>query len=473
MSEGESRRADIRRERMRKRRRKAIMMRCIVAFVAVAVIAGIIFLCIKLFSGSSSTESTSSTAIDISTDEGKIEQARILAAGYDYDKAIELLKTIDGYEKDSTVTEAISKYEAERDACVAVDVATVPHVFFHTLIYDFDRCFNNGHTQSLVDGYNAWMITTEEFQKTIEQLYADGYVIINVSDIYTKDASGNYAKNTNLKLPAGKKALVVSYDDTNYYCDYEGWGTADKLVLDSNGNLVNEYTDANGTKSTGSFDHITMLIDFCKEHPDFAYHGHKGTIALTGYNGVLGYRTEPRLYTNATTAEKAWFERHSDITYDNIELYKAEATKVANALKDNGYEFASHTWGHINVKTCSMEALKQDTQWFNNNVQSIVGDIEILIYPHGADIAQTEDYTSSNEKYAYLKSMGYNIYCSIDSTTLTWSQFRSDYIRQARVDIDGYLLYQNMQGKNQALNKLGLDCAAIFDTRRPTPVIIP
>ena len=36
---------------------------------------------------------------------------------------------------------------------------------------------------------------------------------------------------------------------------------------------------------------MPIVDDFVREHPDFSYRGDKGTIALTGYNGVLGYRS--------------------------------------------------------------------------------------------------------------------------------------------------------------------------------------
>ena len=42
---------------------------------------------------------------------------------------------------------------------------------------------------------------------------------------------------------------------------------------------------------------MVPLIDaFVKKHPDFSYRGAKGTLALTGYNGVLGYRTSKSQY---------------------------------------------------------------------------------------------------------------------------------------------------------------------------------
>lgn len=472
----DSDRQSIREARKKKRRRQVMIRRAAFAVICIAVVVLLVVLCVKIFGGKSSSTSTESGNVTSSnkassSNEEIMKKAETLAAGYDYDKAIETLQTIPDYADESDVTAKIEEYKLTRDKCVAVDISKTPHIFFHSLIVDFDRCFDTTtHPQNLIDGFNAWMITVEEFEKTIQQLYDLGYVVLNVSDMYTKDASGNYAMNTNLKLPEGKKPIVFSYDDTNYYCDYEGWGCADKLVLTDNGEIKNEYTDASGNTQTGNYDHISILIDFCKEHPDFAYHGHKGTMALTGYNGVFGYRTEPRMFTNSSASETAWLQRHTDITYDKIETYKAEAKKVAEALKENGYEFASHSWGHINCTSIGMDNLKKDTGWWVNNVESIVGDTDIIIYPHGADIAGTEDYTSSNEKYNYFKSQGFGVFCGVDGTNLYWNQFRDGYVRQSRIDMDGICMYREKTGTSTALGKLGLDVNKIWDSRRITPV---
>ena len=470
-------------ERKKKRQRQArIRMIAIIAVFAI-LIGVIVFLCVKLFGqggGSTDTqavvtteqgeETGDATEAPTSAAQDIIDEAALLFAQYDYDGAIAMLQTIPDYQSDEAVTKLISDYQLAKDTAVTVDVTTVPHVFFHTLICDFDRCFNSGNNQSLVNGYNAWMVTCDEFSKCISQLYDLGYVIINISDCYDKDADGNYTVATDIKLPADKKAIIFSYDDTCYYCAYEGFGMADRLVLDENGDIKNEYTDASGNTTTGNYDHIPILIDFCREHPDFAWHGHKGTLALTGYNGVFGYRTEIRTFTNPDNDESAWLSRHTWCQQSEIETYKAQATEIANALKENGYEFASHTWGHRHCDQKDLSWLETDTSWWLERVGCIVGETDIFVYPHGSDIAGMEDYTMDNEKYAYLKSVGFGVFCGVDGTALYWNQYRSDYIRQSRINIDGICMYQTLQGSNTALTKLGLDVEAIFDTRRPTPI---
>ena len=85
----------------------------------------------------------------------------------------------------------------------------------------------------------------------------------------------------------------------NYYVYMEGHGFADKMVLDENGKPKNQYTDKDGNVTIGDYDLVPILDKFVEEHPDFAYHGHKAVIAFTGYNGVLGYRTDETFDPNS------------------------------------------------------------------------------------------------------------------------------------------------------------------------------
>ena len=55
-------------------------------------------------------------------------------------------------------------------------------------------------------------------------------------------------------------------------------------------------------------------------------------IAFTGYEGILGYRTADK-YADSKTYEQD----------------RREAARVAQCLKDNGWELASHSWGHLMV----------------------------------------------------------------------------------------------------------------------------
>ncbi len=474
--------------RARKRHRKMLIRR-IIGIAVICILLGIlIFLAVKLINKNKDdnpttpaftenpTEPTSQAAptdptsgADVTAD--VLVEARKLASQYDYAGAIELLKSQPGFDQRQELTALADEISQQEAACVTVNAETIPHVFFHSLIVDFERCFDtSAHSSSVINGYNAWMVTDEEFSKIIQMLYDANYVILNISDVY-KCSDGVYTPATDIKLPSGKKPVIFSYDDTAYYAQYADLGLADRMIIDENGDIRCEYTDRAGVTRVGNYDHVPILNDFVKLHPDFAYHNHKGTLALTGYDGVFGYRTDVGFFESPTSDEKAWLNAHPDITLDHISEYTEQAKVIANKLREDGYEFACHSWGHRPYSQKSLDWLKTDTEKWLSRVAPIVGDTDIIVYPHGADIAGLEKYTSENEKYAYLSSKGFHTFFNVDAGGMYWYQYGGSYVRGARINIDGYLMYQTMIGNSSVLTKLGIDVNSVFDSRRPTPVI--
>ena len=404
----------------------------------------------------------------------EMDQAAILAAGYDYDGAIDLLKAGPGYENSTDIMSLISSYEQQRDACVAADVNTVPHIFYHSLVNEPDIAFNADILgKSAADGMNAWMTTVDEFDKITQQLYDNGYVYVRLRDLVTEtvnaDGSVSFAPNTHLMLPPGKKPIVLSVDDLSYYHSYEAASFPDKLVLDEYGQVKCHYIRPDGTESVGDYDVVPRLNTFLAEHPDGAYHGARGLIALTGYNGVFGYRTDIdyEVKQNLVSDQAAWLEKHPEFSRDED---IASATVIADALKSEGWEFASHTWGHLSVTSHSVDTLREDNEKWIRNVQNIVGPTDTIIFAHGNDIGDWTGYSSDNEKYAYYSSAGYHFFCNVDGSQPYWVQITGDYVRQGRIDLDGYMLYQASIGATTTTDHL-IRASEIFDSRRPTPVI--
>ena len=94
----------------------------------------------------------------------------------------------------------------------------------------------------------------------------------------------------------------------------DGDGYASRLVLDKNGEVKCEYIEDDGTVSVGNYDMVPLLDEFVKQHPDFSYHGRKGILAMTGYNGVLGYRTDIAYKTkeNLQDNQREFLEKHPE-----------------------------------------------------------------------------------------------------------------------------------------------------------------
>lgn len=508
------RRRKKREEEKRARRKRNLIAKCIMFVCLLVVLAALLFFARRLSkrnaggtvqnqsgaaaetssTGSASTEeeaisvpeagSAAESVPEVSSKKKALRLAKAYATQYDYDRAIAVLQKYDGSSSDSDIQSAIETYTQQKAACRAVDVTTIPHVFFHSLIND-DR----GLTESVVGHDRAWrndaaMTTANEFDHIIEDMYKAGYVMVSLDDmcIKTKDSDGvvHIKPNTKLMLPEGKKAFVLSEDDLSYYHTY-GIGTqgyATKMLLDKNGEVKCEYTDENGDTKIGDYDVVPRMDTFIKKHPDFSYHGHKGTVAMTGYDGVFGYRTNDYYKDinnpNLSKDQVEWLKEHPKF---NWKQDVRDATAVANAMKKNGWTFASHTYGHWNATEKSAEELKQDNErWMKVN-HKILGDTDKIIFAFGGDIGGAGDYTPDNAKYAYFKSQGYNIFCNVDGN-IGWTQFGDEYMRTGRVALDGFTMYQSFteDGNSHATyahdyEVLGItDVQSFFNKNRITPI---
>ena len=299
--------------RMKKRRRQVLIGRTIVALLLVILAALCVFVVRDLVGGkkdkvtpegkateaaavpgteSTAAESESESAAETETEAVDVmAEAKLKAAQYDYDGAMELLKSSPDYESNTEMQQAVTDYAMAKNALVEYPIDQVTHVFFHSMIVDTNRAFGKGAGDPTTDGLNQVMTTMSEFTQIMQSMYDKGYVMVSLHDMCNVDENGNVTRGTIL-LPEGKKAFVLSQDDVSYYHYQDGYGLADKLLIDENGEVKNQYTDADGNVLIGDYDMVPWIDTFVKEHPDFSYHGHKGIIALTGYNGILGYRTD-------------------------------------------------------------------------------------------------------------------------------------------------------------------------------------
>ena len=394
-------------------------------------------------------------------EEGKkiLARADKMAAQYNYDKAIKYLKEQPEYENTKAFQKAVTEYENTKATCVEYPLEKITHVFFHTLIVDTSKAFDGDSDEA---GYNQMMTTVSEFNKIIQSMYDKGYVLVSPHDMAKVNKDGTMSRGK-IMLPPGKKAFVLSQDDVSYYHYMDGDGFASRMVLDKNGNVKCEYKEDDGSISVGDYDMVPLLDSFVKKHPDFSYRGRKGILAMTGYNGVFGYRTDSAYKTgkNLQDNQKEFLENNPDFNFD--EEVK-DAKKIAEALKKSGWEFASHTWGHKNATESSAEELQADNEKWEKNVAPILGKTDMIIFAFGADIGNWENYSMDNPKFAYYKSRGYNYYCNVDSNQY-WVQITDEYFRQGRRNLDGYRMYYNPDMVSDLF-----DVSEVWDPSRPTPV---
>ena len=399
----------------------------------------------------------SKESADTETSDSVLDQATIMYQQYNYDEAIKLLKKQDDFTKNKDYMDLAAKCQIAKKSLVEYPLEKITHVFFHTLIEDTSRAFD-GDSKS--GNYNQVMTTIDEFNKITQTMYDKGYVMVSIKDMAKADDNGNITEGEIL-LPPGKTPFVLSQDDVCYYHYMDGDGYATKLIVDDKGKIRNEYVEDDGSVSVGDYDMVPLIDRFVEKHPDFSYRGAKGILALTGYNGILGYRTDESYETRPADLDenKVQWDAHPDFS---LEKERAAAKKVADAMKAEGWEFASHTWGHQNVGQISLEKLQEDTEKFKKNVDPLIGGTDIIIFAFGTDITTEPEY--SGDKFEYLKGQGYNYFCNVDSSQY-YVQIRDRYFRQGRRNLDGYRMYYNPE----LLSDL-FDVKDVFDPARPTPV---
>ena len=268
--------------------------------------------------GSVSSDSTGSA--EAPTTKAQImAEADALAQTYDYDGAIEKLQSVEGAATDADIITKVAEYTSTRDACVRVNVNEVTHIFYHSLVVDPQKAFYQDNAQTA--GFCQWMTTVDEFNAITQQMYDRGYVMVSINDLVKKtvddDGTVHYEEG-DIYLPEGKKAFVLSLDDLSYYHSYDGRGIASKMVVGDDGKPTCEYIQDDGTVVTGAYDCIPLMDQFIEAHPDAVYHNARGTVALTGYDGILGYRTDGDYKTreDLTDDQVACLDAHPDLDWD-------------------------------------------------------------------------------------------------------------------------------------------------------------
>ncbi len=303
------------------------------------------------------------------------------------------------------------------------------HVFFHGLIAFPEIAYSKVGQGSL----DTDCVTPAEFKSSLSELYKNNYILIDINSTFeaVEENGQQVIKDKKIMLPQGKRPLIMSIDDLVYDPKKMGRGMVDKIILDKAGNFATYTKHADGQEIV-SYDNeiIPILEQFIKEHPDFSFNGAKATLALTGWVGILGYRID-RLSAN----------RQSEI----------EAVKqIVEKLKEKGWSFASHGYGHRHSSKITYNLFKDDTIKWHNEIEPIVGPTKIYVYPYG-------DKLSVNDaKYKLLLEYGFKVMCGV-SMTPSWKNY-SHSIFMDRQSIDGY----SLKHYNKFLSPL-LDTNTVYD----------
>ena len=380
-----------------------------------------------------------------------IDTAARLAEGYDYDGAIALLEGFTGNKSNYPEIEIrLSEYKQQKSTLIAHnDPNQIPNLSFHVLIADPDRAFSN---REFGGQYNRNFVTIDEFERILDQLYINNYVLVDMDCFISETIAGETVTYSSkpLYLPDGKKPFMLTETMVNYFnymidsdgdgvADKDGAGFASRLVL-QNGQIKAEMVNSSGETVVGNYDLVPILEDFIEAHPDFSYQGSRALLAVTGHEGIFGYRTN-----------KSVIDTKGQAYYDE---QVAGAKTLVQALRDKGYTLASYTYGNIAYGDKSATQIKADLQDWASQVAPVLGDMDVMVYARTSDIG---DY--SGAKFGVLSDAGFRYFVKHGSAPS--AEVNNTYVRQSRLMVTG----ENMAWHSDQFSKY-FDSAAILNNLR-------
>ena len=322
------------------------------------------------------------------------------------------------------------------DLCTISARGRVEHLFTHNLISHPEIAFAAGNSYG--KNLDEDCLTPEEFRAILLQLYKNGYTLVNASDTF--EWGNGTAKRTSFRFPEGRKPLILSFDDVVYARKNQGKGTSSRLDV-QNGKIV-AVTDFTGGESLVHGEEFAPILeDFIEKHPDFSFENARGIIFLTGFDGILGYRTD----------------RNS--TQQSTEVKKAAA--VIAALKEKGWKFGCHSYAHKHMLKCTVAQVKEDLEKWKNEVQPLVGETPFYAYPYGE---WTFGNNGEDERQIALENAGYSLFFGVGNlpfyTKMPLRSTVKKYLFMDRCPMDGVSL------RNDSCARF-FDCAAVYDKSRP------
>lgn len=278
----------------------------------------------------------------------------------------------------------------------------VEHLFTHEVIAWPELAFNGRTRQG---GFDAEFITANEFRAILQSLYDNNYILIDLNDVwseFTNESDQLRMMRNTLMIPEGKKPLVISFDDMNFYAIDIPYGLMSKYIIGSDGQIWAEGFDPTGNYVVSQdLAAVTILDKFVRENPGFSHNGAKGCIALTGFEGILGYRTQN---DPSDTSQAFRLNRMAET---------ARVKPVVDRLKATGWYFASHSYGHIGIASASLARVQADGERWLDEVGSIVGDTKIFIYPFGQRLDGADQNVPGPALRFYAEELGFRLFASV------------------------------------------------------------
>lgn len=315
---------------------------------------------------------------------------------------------------------------------------TVEHFFTHSLIAHPEVAFAPGNSYAF--DLDRDCLTPDEFSAILAQAYENDYMLVDLALTY-RVANGR-AERVPFPFPKGKKPLVLSFDDVVYASKNRGKGMADKLVL-TDGHILS-YTEHGDPQLSAEREFIPILESFVQKHPDFSFRGARGILCLTGFDGILGYRTQRDAPDRAAEIERV--------------------KPIVQALKASGWKFACHSYAHGHMKKYTSEKMRDDVQKWKTEVAPLVGNTEWYVYPYGEWVLGEN---CSDERHRVLEEAGFRVFFGVGSQAFYGKMpLRSEtrVLFMDRSPMDGI----SLRARETSYSRIFL-CSQVYDVRRPVP----
>lgn len=268
------------------------------------------------------------------------------------------------------------------------------------VLHMFTHCLVDYTDQPEREEFYKDCITADELRAILEEVYNNGYVLIDIDYMYDYAYVGDKLTATikkTIKLPKGKKALIISVDNVAYPYGEHGMGRADRLqVVD--GQLY-AYTKLKDGSDQFSQDNelFPILEKFIASHPDFSFSGAKCVVAPSAADGLFGWDTT----SDAKNRE------------ENVK----QAKIIANWFVEHGYVLACHSYYHGNFQTMTTEKIRQDLDLWNKEAAPIIGKTHVFIYPYGAFTIK------GSENSKLMSEYGFAVFCATSMNGVNWDNF--------------------------------------------------
>lgn len=239
------------------------------------------------------------------------------------------------------------------------------------------------------------LLTADEFKKMLDQLREKNYILISPREVQAWPNA-----EVELRVPSGKKPLMLIFDQWSYSALNQLCGTAAQLFIDKEGHLSARA----GLKTGPELDAIPILDSYLLEYPDFSFDGAKALIALRTDESILGYVCNE---SQMKASQKAWekfAQEYPELDKAGLDKQKSELLKVLTLLKTEGWDFASVGDRGLDTGTLSHEELSSELAGWRESTVPLGIESYSFVFPNGSNV-----YTDAESLNKVLDS-GFHVF---------------------------------------------------------------